>query len=131
LTARSSPPPRCGTGGGTTAELYDGASGTWSAAGALHVARADQVAVRLADGRVLVAGGSYSATAEMHDPGTHSWTLTGSMRTDRVNVACVLLSDGRVLVAGGNSEQHGLLASAEVYDLAIGRFTLTGAVRCV
>src|SRR5260370_40275049 len=41
----------------TSAELYDPATGTWTSTGSLSVGRASAVAVGLADGRVLVAGG--------------------------------------------------------------------------
>jgi hypothetical protein len=40
------------------ADLYDPTSGTWTSAGTLLTARRNHTATRLADGRVLVAGGS-------------------------------------------------------------------------
>ena len=40
-----------------SAEIYDPATGTWAATGSMHDDRSYPVAVRLADGRVLVAGG--------------------------------------------------------------------------
>jgi hypothetical protein len=52
-----------------TAELYDPPSGTWLPAGSLNESHWAHVAVRLADGRVLVAGGGrYSATQSCTTP---------------------------------------------------------------
>jgi Kelch motif len=58
--------------------------------------------VRLADGRVLAAGGGrYTASAELYDPATNRWTPTGSMNLDRITFTATVLRDGRVLVVGG------------------------------
>ena len=55
----------------TTAEIYNPATSGWSPAGELSQPRTLGVAVRLADGRVLVAGGGqYSTTAELYNPAT-------------------------------------------------------------
>jgi N-acetylneuraminic acid mutarotase len=87
------------------------------------------VAVRLADGRVLVAGGGwYSTRAELYDPATNSWTRTGNMNVGRIAFTGTLLRDGRVLVVGGNS-LGGVQASAELYDPSTGRWASTGSPR--
>jgi hypothetical protein len=56
------------------AELYDPAAATWVGAPSTIDARSGHLATILADGRVLVAGGSNSTgpltSAELYDPGT-------------------------------------------------------------
>jgi hypothetical protein len=114
-----------------TAELYDPPSGTWLPAGSLNESHWAHVAVRLDDGRVLVAGGGrYSADAELYNPATNSWTTTGSMNVGRISMTGTLLRDGRVLVVGGlSADGSGVQASAELYNPATGRWTLTGSLR--
>jgi N-acetylneuraminic acid mutarotase len=56
----------------TDAQLYDPTTNTFTPTGALHVARFYQMATKLPDGRVLVAGGynggGATATAEVYGP---------------------------------------------------------------
>jgi N-acetylneuraminic acid mutarotase len=97
--------------------------------------------VKLADGRVLVLGGAdlsnYLATAEIYDPATKAFKATGRMKTARENAQAVLLKDGRILVVGGDEGVGGgegdtvtdhILASAEIYNPATGKFTPTGSM---
>jgi hypothetical protein len=94
--------------------------------------RRDASAVRLPDGRVLVAGGQVVAgaalaSAELFDPGTGTWSFTASMHEPRADAALVLLADGRVLAAGGTDGQRAL-ATAELYDPATATWSYTGSL---
>jgi hypothetical protein len=90
-------------------DVFDPATGRWSAAGPLRAPRLmirDQ-AVALPDGKVLLAGGAFtilmglSAMVEVFDPATRTWTLTGSLTTSRGFHTATLLEDGTVLATGG------------------------------
>lgn len=97
--------------GRATAELYDPASGAWTAlAGTLARGRVLHTATLLPNGRVLVAGGAdptATASAEVFDPVRRTWLLTSPMGLVRIRHTATLLSTGcgsdcgTVLVAGG------------------------------
>jgi hypothetical protein len=111
--------------------------GSWSPTGSMGTARAVHTATRLADGRVLVAGGDRgapfydaTATAELYNLSTGTWTPTGSMATARESHTATVLADGRVLVAGGNSGGSfaTIFASAEIFNPATGLWSDTGSM---
>ena len=110
------------------------AGGSWAATGPIPVPIvADHVAAVLKDGKVLVAGGRGSngsnAAAALFDPATGKWTAAGTMAAGREEATATTLPDGRVLVAGGvQTGASGLnyLASAEIFDPATGKWSVTG-----
>ncbi len=56
----------------------------------------------LADGRVLVTGGSNAQKASIYDPATDDWSATTSMNIARGYQAMTLLSTGEAFVLGGS-----------------------------
>jgi hypothetical protein len=115
-----------------SAGLYDPASATFTSVGSAPTMLTNWIDYRatgLLDGRVLVTSGS-DTSAALFDPATGAFAPTGSLSRSRFNAATALLHDGRVLVVGGEDmpQNHAADSSAEVFDPATGRFTLTGSL---
>jgi len=93
----------------TSTEIYDPATRAFTPGPELRMARHKHEAISLADGRVLVFGGSdprdrvHYTSAELYDPAGNAFVPAGSLRYPRYKVrdTAVRLRDGRVLVAGG------------------------------
>lgn len=116
-----------------TAEIFDPATGQWSSTPpGMSVGRYGFTATRLADGRVLVAGGVTTQTGidpldsvEIFDPVTGTFTEAPPMHQARARHTAVLLADGRLLVAFG-IDGGSVLASSEVFDPATGTWMEVG-----
>jgi hypothetical protein len=103
--------------------------------------RESHSAVRLGDGRVLIAGGenccqNYGSHAdqtlsssELFDPSTGTFIKTGAMAHERIGAAAILLQNGLVLVVGGANMGDPDNSRAELFDPATGKFTETGALK--
>jgi len=125
----SVPNPCCRLAGG--AELYDPATGQWSATGSPITPRYDHVAVRLANGKVLIVGGSgepiFPTNAEIYDPDTGVWTAAGAPGALLPRPKAVPLADGRALVTGGFGAGRGFNATV-VYDPTTNVWSSAGAM---
>ncbi len=107
-------------------ELYDPAGGTWSTGAAMPDFMARGTATLLADGSVLVAGGSSSNTmrnvALRYFPATNRWRDAGSFTDARRQQVAARLGNGKVLIAGGAGGGR-VLKSAALYDPATNGWT--------
>src|ERR1035437_4646606 len=104
-------------------------AGTFSLAGSLPSPLGAQTATLLADGRVLIAGGTDDgstplASAELYDPAGGSFSQIGPMAVAGESGLAASLLDGRVLIAGVG--RIGL--QAELYDPKTGKFSQTGSM---
>lgn len=99
---------------GATAWRFHPATSDWTTS-SLGAGRSLPIMTRLADGRVLLAGGSNLATAEIYNPDVNVWTVATPMVTVRRAAAAALLNDGTVLVIGGFSTAGGEVDAVEIY----------------
>ena len=105
-------------------ELYDPATGLWTATGSLATRRWGHTMSVLTNGEVLVAGGitnsnTYLASVEIYDPAQGTWRSAPSLETARFGNTSTVLPDGHLLLASGSNDS-GFLQSAELYDLGLG-----------
>jgi hypothetical protein len=116
-----------------TMELFDPATGTFSAAGTMSPARLYHSATLLANGTVLmvggqVYGGSQGSTTctplvQIYNPDTGTFSSPPSLSQYQCKTVATFLSDGRVLIVGYFPD-----GTTVVFDPATNQFTKTGAM---
>jgi hypothetical protein len=115
------------------AELYDPASGSWTATGSLVAARIDHTATLLSNGQVLVAGGNDGsnalASAELYAPqsstgstGPYEVLVSSPSGTPHPGDPVVVFPDAK-----NNPSQHNLLTSNLPADASPGGVAFGGA----
>jgi hypothetical protein len=136
-----------------TCEIYDPATGVWTATANMGSYRAGSTAMVLPDGRVYVAGGTTGngqhemhdivdllgtavKSTEFYDPATNSWSWGPSLTEFKAGASHLVMSDGRWLVSGGIT--HTLLfgipipdfsANQQIYNPATNSWANTGGMR--
>ncbi|HEV8427413.1 MAG TPA: MBG domain-containing protein [Pyrinomonadaceae bacterium] len=107
------------------AELEEAAATTTDST-TMTVERSGHTATRLADGRVLIAGGENSGgtlnQTEIYDAASGTFSAAANMDAARAGHSATLLTDGRVLIAGGRAGGNAV-ATTEIFDPATGSFT--------
>jgi len=115
----------------TAAELYNPATGTWTATGAMRAARMAMTGTVLLNGKALIAGGQTAASdalgsSELYNPASGTFTLTGRLITPRSGHTATLLTSGFVLMAGGENVNGISISKAELYNPTTGTYVATG-----
>jgi hypothetical protein len=118
----------------SSGELYDpnNAGGSWTTTGSLNDSRFQHTATLLANGQVVIVGGSESgigplSSAELYDPSSPTWSDVGALNQMRGGQTATLLPFGTALVVGGLGPT-GWLPNAETYDPATWTWTVTGSL---
>ncbi|HLK41002.1 MAG TPA: kelch repeat-containing protein [Polyangiaceae bacterium] len=89
-----------------TSELFDPAVGHWAAPVTMNAYRAKHRSLRLADGRVLIAGGfdpngSPLYSTEVFDVTSGAWTLVAATTGQHIEAELVPFAGASLLLAGG------------------------------
>ena len=84
-----------------SAEVYNPTSNTWTKATSMSETRTGHIAIKLGDGRVLIAGGTGLNSTEIYDPTSDTWSSGPNMTEERAYFTVVELPNGDILVNGG------------------------------
>lgn len=113
----------------SSVEIYDPATGRFTAAGNMTRIRHKHEATLLADGRVLIVGGADErdgrpayASVEIYNPATGVFAPAGNMNSARYKLqgTAVLLNNGKVLIAGGANRMEVFDPKTNAFSYAAG-----------
>ncbi len=107
-------------------KTYDFTLDTWTSHPNMSRPKCHAAYLKLADGKILVAGGLTSSSTstnsvEIFDPTTNTWSTTYPMGTSRAYATATLLTSGKVLVTGGYVNTNSAAnthSTTEIYDPA-------------
>jgi len=115
-----------------SAEIYNPANNTFTAAANLTVKRHKHDATRLDDGTILIVGGSDErdsrgayTTVEIYNPKTKTFAkIGGEMNSSRYKLqgTTVLLKNGKILIAGGANRAEVFNPAKNAFEVADGKF---------
>lgn len=118
-----------------TTEIFDPRTDRLDPGPEMATPRSTHASARLADGRVLVCGGSRTkgrviASAEVFVPAARRFVAVGAMASPRHKHALVALPDGGALVVAGSDarDYDGKHASIERFDPTTGGFSSAGTL---
>jgi hypothetical protein len=114
----------------------DAAAQQWRYVESMATPRRMHTATLIADGRVLVTGGTNErhravASCELFDVSTLGWSPAPAMSIPRERHTATLLDDGRVVVIAGNTTDNmanHVTASIEIYDPVTGVWSFGGSL---
>lgn len=112
-----------------TAEVFDPATGLFTATATFAIPRDDHSVALLPSGEVLLAAGFNRTSGSLDNAEIYSSALDGARRISNLRAeggarAIVELLDGRFLIAGGHRGAE--VREAEIFDPADESFTATG-----
>lgn len=113
-----------------SAVIYSPITNTWAVAGAtgkMATYHSSHSATLLADGKVLVVGGSGNGMAELYDPVSNTWAAAGPANSPPVSIGdghtATRLQSGKVVITGGVGGNNGSVASVVIFEPATNTWT--------